>query len=113
MAPGASAEALAWKGVPDAFNHAFCIALVVQAFAGALSEACRPVQAVALLVAFAAMLRPIELARLIVRMASFPRSSGPRLPQGLLWPGDRRSSGDPFGGLAVCLGRRRLIELRQ
>lgn len=72
------AVAWAWKGVTDAHNHVPCPALVVQAFAGALLEARRPVQAqaLALLVGFAALLRPIELARLTMHDVVLPEELG-------------------------------------
>lgn len=70
------AVAWAWKGVTDAHNHVPCPALVVQAFAGALLEARRPVHALALLVGFAALLRPIELARLTLHDVVLPEGLG-------------------------------------
>lgn len=70
------AVAWAWKGVTDAYNHVPCPALVAQAFATALLQARRPVQAVALLLGFAALLRPIELARLALEDVVLPEDLG-------------------------------------
>lgn len=74
------AVAWAWKAVTGANNHRPCPALVVQAFAAVLLDLRRPVQAFALLLGFAALLRPIELARLLLSDVLMPEELGVDLP---------------------------------